>query len=67
MCHVLYRDDRAPLGCVPRLRGGEATYAYTTTRELRRLGAWLTDDAARSAVERAVCIEEGAVAIRAGN
>ena len=32
MCQVLYRDDGAPLGCVVRLEGGEATYAYTTTR-----------------------------------
>jgi hypothetical protein len=27
-CHVLYRDDGAPLGCVLR-HGGEATYAPT--------------------------------------
>jgi hypothetical protein len=33
----------------------------TTTGALRRLGACLTDDAARSAVERAVCTEEGAL------
>ena len=40
MCQVLYRDDGAPLGCVLRPpNGGEATYAYTTTGALRRLGA----------------------------
>jgi hypothetical protein len=38
MCQVLYRDDGAPLGCVLRPHGGEATYAYTTTGALRRLG-----------------------------
>ena len=59
-CHMLYRDDGAPLGRVLRFHGGEATYAYTTTGALRRLGACLTDDAAGSAVERAVCTEEGA-------
>jgi hypothetical protein len=57
---VLYRDDGAPLGCVLRLEGGEATYAYTTTAALRRLGACSSDEAARRAVERAVCTEEGA-------
>ena len=30
-----YRDDGAPLGCVLRLHGGEATYAYTTTGALQ--------------------------------
>ena len=60
-------------GALPRRRhaawlraaphGGEATYAYTTTGALRRLGACRTDDAARRAVERAVGSEEGAVAI----
>ena len=44
MSWVLYRDDGAPLGCVLRLHGGEATYAYTTTGALRRLGACSTDD-----------------------
>jgi hypothetical protein len=38
-----------------------ATYATTTTGELWRLGAFLTDDAARRAVERAVGTEEGAL------
>jgi hypothetical protein len=38
-CQVLYRDDGAPLGCVLRLRGGEATYAYTTTGVPRRVMA----------------------------
>jgi hypothetical protein len=50
MCQVLYRDDGAPLGCVLRPHGGEATYAYTTAGALRRLGACPTDDAARRAV-----------------
>ena len=51
MCQVLYRDDGAPLGCVLRPpNGGEATYAYTTTGALRRLGACSSDDAARRAV-----------------
>jgi hypothetical protein len=39
MCQVLYRDDGAPLGCVLRPHGGEATYAYTTTGALRRSSA----------------------------
>jgi hypothetical protein len=39
MCQVLSRDDGAPLGCVLRPpNGGEATYAYTITGALRRLG-----------------------------
>ena len=61
MCRVLYRDDGAPLGCVLRLQGGEATYAYTPTGALRRLGSCPTDDAARRVVERAVGTEEGAL------
>lgn len=28
---TLYRDDRVPLGCVPRLEDGKGTYAYTTS------------------------------------
>ena len=59
MCQVLYRDDGEPLGCVLRLHGGEATYAYTTTGALRRLGACSSDDAARRAFERAVGTGEG--------
>jgi hypothetical protein len=51
MCQVLYRDDGAPFGCVLRPHGGEATYAYTTTGALRRLGSCPTDGAARRAVE----------------
>jgi hypothetical protein len=61
MCQVLYRDDGASLGCVLCLHGDEATYAYTTTGALRRLGACSSDDAARRAVERAVGTEEGAL------
>jgi hypothetical protein len=60
-CQVLYRDDGVPLGCVLRLHGGEATYAYTTTGALRRLGSCATDDAARRAVESAVGTEDGAL------
>jgi hypothetical protein len=60
MCRALYRDDGAPLGCVLRIHGGEATYAYATTG----CGAWARASPttpASSAVERAVCTEEGAL------
>jgi hypothetical protein len=56
-CHVLYRDDGVPLGCVLRLHDGDSAYAYTITSALRRLGACSSDDAARGAVEHAVGTE----------
>jgi hypothetical protein len=59
---LLYRDDGVVLGLVMRLRGREDTdaYVYTAAHDaLRRLGACWSDDAARSAVERAVGTEEG--------
>jgi hypothetical protein len=55
------RDDGALLGCVVRLHEDDcSTYAYTTTGELRRLGACSCDQAARAVVERAIATDEGA-------
>jgi hypothetical protein len=61
MCHVLPRRRHAAwLRAAPH--GGEATYAYTTTGALGRMGACRTDDAARRAVgtEEGACPTDGA-------
>jgi hypothetical protein len=56
MCQVLYRDGGAPLGCVLRVHGGEATCAYTTTGALRRLGfVPTTRPGARSSARSQAC------------
>jgi hypothetical protein len=65
LCQTLYRDDIKPLCLVMRYYDDDPTYAWVRTGatlggptlhyfRARRLGACSTDQAARSAVERAL-------------